>query len=56
MYIVSFQFAISQYSSSCKIHVNFNQFRSTGMWEFQVKSIRQLEGGTNTAGAISKLV
>ncbi|XP_031423968.1 integrin alpha-X-like isoform X2 [Clupea harengus] len=50
------RFAISQYSSSCKIHVNFNQFRSTGMWEFQVKSIRQLEGGTNTAGAISKLV
>ncbi|XP_048101456.1 integrin alpha-M-like [Alosa alosa] len=50
------RFAISQYSSDCQIHVNFNQFRSTGRWEYQVNSIQQLTGGTNTAGAINKLL
>ncbi|XP_062388552.1 integrin alpha-M [Sardina pilchardus] len=51
------QFAISQYSSACQIHVNFNnQFRNKRQWESQVNNIRQQQGGTNTAGAIRKLL
>ncbi|KAL2102539.1 hypothetical protein ACEWY4_001707 [Coilia grayii] len=57
MYVIgSFQFAIAQYSSMTTIHMDFNQFNRSGMWESQVMGITQLSGGTFTAAAISKVV
>lgn len=49
-------FAIAQFSSSCKIHLNFNEFQRTTTWESQVNRITQLQGGTQTASAINMLL
>ncbi|XP_062389314.1 integrin alpha-D-like [Sardina pilchardus] len=49
------RFALAQYSSGCTIHLKFNMFeRAT--WNRQVDSIKQQQGGTNTAGAIKTVV
>ncbi|XP_014874749.1 integrin alpha-X-like, partial [Poecilia latipinna] len=49
------QFAITQFSFSPTTHYYFNTFR-TFNWESQINNIRQLRGGTYTAGAIQNVV
>ncbi|KAM4526102.1 integrin alpha-M-like [Fundulus diaphanus] len=51
------QFAITQYSSSTVTHYYFNSFKKTeDDLEPQIKTIRQLTGGTRTAAAIREVV
>ncbi|KAM4526161.1 integrin alpha-D-like isoform 2-T2 [Fundulus diaphanus] len=51
------QFAITQYSSSTVTHYFFNSFKKTeDDLEPQIKTIRQLTGGTRTAAAIREVV
>ncbi|XP_030630908.1 integrin alpha-M-like [Chanos chanos] len=49
------QFAIAQYSTSCEIHIGFNNFQRNS-WEVQLNRIVQQKGWTNTAAAINKVV
>ncbi|KAI5609731.1 integrin alpha-X-like, partial [Silurus asotus] len=47
-----YQFAIAQYSDTCKIHIKFNNFSSTD----QIRGITQIDSDTYTATAIIKVV
>lgn len=50
------KFAIIQFSHSFQIHYNFNTFPLNGNWQDLITKIQQIDGGTNTATAIKKVV
>ena len=50
--LFSFQFAVAQYSFSCRIHVDFTSHLNTD----DIMDISQVRGGTYTGRAINKLV
>lgn len=50
------QFALVQFSSSFRVHFDFNTFKRTSNVETLVWDVMQLQGGTYTASAIRKVV
>ncbi|XP_022599094.1 integrin alpha-M-like [Seriola dumerili] len=50
------QFAVAQFSSSHHIHYYFDNFFTSGQWEYNINGIYQQMGGTYTAKAIRYVV
>ncbi|XP_040885428.1 integrin alpha-M-like isoform X2 [Toxotes jaculatrix] len=50
------QFAVAQFSFSPTVHYFFDNFFSSGSWEYNIDRIQQLTGGTYTARAIKYVV